>query len=56
MPVKYGNSFEITFGVKQWFQAGHYAFGLSFQYSHYDYRGKGLATKKRGVYGSRGVG
>lgn len=44
MPVKYGNSFEITFGLKQWFQAGHYAFGLSFQYSHYDYRGKGLAS------------
>lgn len=44
MPVKYGNSFEITFGIKQWFQAGHYAFGISLQYSHYDYRGKGLAT------------
>lgn len=42
MPVKYGNSFEITFGAKQWYRpARHYAFGISVQYSHYDYRTKG---------------
>lgn len=44
MPVMYGNSFEIQFGVKRWYRvARHYAFGFSMQYSHYDYRGSGLA-------------
>ena len=39
MPVKYGNSFEITVGAKQWYRpARHYAFGISVQYTHYDYR------------------
>ena len=45
MPVKYGNSFEITLGAKQWFGIGHYAFGISAQYTHYDYRGSGLAAR-----------
>ena len=46
MPVKYGNSFEITLGAKQWFGIGHYAFGISAQYTHYDYRGSGLAARE----------
>lgn len=46
MPVKYGNSFEITFGVKQWFvPCRWYSFGLSFQYSHYDYRADGMLSQ-----------
>lgn len=46
MPVKYGNSFEITVGAKQWYRpARHYAFGISVQYTHYDYRARnGLAA------------
>ena len=41
MPLKYGNSFEITFGAKQWYRPVRlYAFGISVQYSHYDYRAR----------------
>lgn len=42
MPVKYGNSFEVTLGVKEWYcPSRHYSIGLSVQYSHYDYRADG---------------